>query len=106
MVRDLPRHSRLAARTEGQGEAIEPDPETVAYMDRREWNRTDYLLNAAQVNLLGDLLRFVPQWKEGKAPEPTMVGPIHWREKNATTGTKERKPASIEDAMRVFGWQG
>jgi hypothetical protein len=105
MVKDLPEGSRLTARTYGKRPPIEPNSEIDWYLERREWGSTDRMLAAAQVNLLGDLLRFVPMWEKGKGPKPAPVGPPEWRGIKPETEEKKRE-ASIEDAMRVFGWPG
>lgn len=105
MMRDLPRGSRLQSRTFGMREAVEPDSEIDWYLERREWGSSERMLMAAQLNMLGDLRKFIPQWKNGKGPDHEPVGPPEWRGIKPQS-EEEQRPASIEDAMRVFGWSG
>lgn len=104
MLRDLPPGSRLQALTYGQRETPEPGSDIDWYLERRQWSDPDRQLMAAQLNTLSNLLRFVPQWKEGKAPEIDVVGPPEWRGITEQSDEKKKGQATVEDVMAVFGW--
>lgn len=110
MLRDLPRGSRLQARTYGMrkpedemSDEEKSEAEQVDwYAERRMWT-DDRMLLAAAVNKLDQLVAFVPQWEKNKGPKPSPIGPAEWR------GISEEpaKPATVDDVMRkVFGWAG
>lgn len=107
MIQDLPAHSRLSAssfdpetlrkHSEGKSEA-----EINWYHERRIWDRPEMQMYGLMVNLLGDLRTFVPSWTK-KPPPFSAVGPPEWRDPELL---KEKKPATVMDVMRVFGYQG
>lgn len=105
MLRDLPAGSRLQARTYGQREAQDGQGQAQVdwYWERRRWGTPERELLAAILNRLGDVVKYTPQWQKGKSPDFPIVGPPEWRGEGPET---EKRPASIEDAMRVFGWLG
>lgn len=124
LIRDLPRGSRyvtLIRWRQENGEAAEDEDEDEEQpseerraqeerMEMRNWSSLDYELQAIQVNLLQDLLRFIPQWK--KTPDaPETVGPPHWKRKqkqktqDANPGPRtESRPATVLDAMKAMGY--
>ena len=103
MLRDLPRHARLSARLEGEAPKPDPDAPIDWVAERREWNVPERQLLALAVNLLGDIRRYVPEWKDGKGPEFDPVGPPQWRGLSEQT-EKKKGQATVEDVMAVFGW--
>lgn len=126
MVKDLPRDSRyvvlLRWRQAQEGEEVDDGDDATSEerleqeerAEIRAWSDLSYELQALQVNLLQDLLRFVPSWK--KTPEETeRIGPPHWKKGEKAKGKKpekpaanalgaERKPATVLDAMRAMGY--
>ena len=105
MLRDLPEGSRLQAVTYGQRDAPEgDDSESVDwYIERRRWGLPERQLMAAQLNMLGELRKYVPSWKDNKGPDWEPVGPPEWR--GVTEQTEKKKgQATVEDVMAVFGW--
>ena len=119
MLRDLPAYSRLSASTfdpeslyseeEKKGDRNKKKPKVNPddinwFQERRTWDRPEMQIMALQANLLRDLVIYVPRWKKNQAPEHDPVGPPEWR--HPELRKKPRGPASVNDVMAVFGYQG
>lgn len=124
MIRDLPSHSRLAARRSLQIDSGEKDDlpefegldEALQYAEARRWNRQDQELMALQLNALWRLYEAVPSWEKKKRPEMPTVGPKSWwpdkqkaehekalKKKKSKDGDTE---VSVMDVMASFGFTG
>lgn len=118
MIHDLPRGSRFTTYVEWKKkrspegeEQAEANPDEVERWEMRQWSSLERELLAGQLNTLNDLLRFTPSWKK-TPPEVPVVGPKSWwPESQIKTDEKARavkknstEGASIEDALKVFGW--
>jgi hypothetical protein len=109
LIRDLPAGSRYDARIYPLMDPPEENPRDVLgqepdwYWERRTWGSKDRQLSAAILNMLGDLREYIPQWQKGRAPKHEPVGPLEWQGRTPWSKTKN---ATVDDAMRAFGWTG
>lgn len=71
---------------------VEVDP----IQERLLWTEDRRLL-AQLINSVNMLVRYVPQWEQGKAPTIPLIGPAEWRGEGGAS--KPSKPLSVMDVI-------
>lgn len=72
----------------------------------RTWTE-DRRLMAQLINSVNMLVRYLPQWEKGKAPEMPIVGPAIWRGEGGREQTKPSTPLSVLDVInKITGNNG
>ncbi|WP_159702652.1 hypothetical protein [Arthrobacter sp. 18067] len=107
MLRNLPEGATFTAimsapkGDDESAETRESDPELIALLDRKSWTE-DRRLMAQLINSVNALLRYLPQWEAGEAPEFPVVGPAEWRE-TGKADTPTPKATTVMDVLKLFG---
>jgi hypothetical protein len=102
MIRHLPEDSLYVAtlrsapaESNDVKAATKPDPEPDPVQENLMWT-TDRMLMAQLINSVNMLVRYLPQWQEGKHPKMPIVGPAEWRGE----GDKPKsKPLTVMDVI-------
>lgn len=101
-IRHLPEDSiyvatlRSAPAESDETKETKPAPEPDPVMENLMWT-TDRMLMAQLINGVNMLVRYLPQWQEGKHPNMPIVGPAEWRGEGDKP--KTAKPLTVMDVI-------
>lgn len=107
MIRHLPEGSNYVAALQSAPvvEIEQPTIDEPVEIDPVEENKMwvmDRLLMAQLINSVNMLVRYVPQWGEGQAPDLPIIGPAKWRGEGPEATPS--KPESVDDTLnRIMG---
>ena len=103
LIRRLPEGSHYVAVMSSapvlDSDSTDAPTEIDPVQEFRTWTE-DRRLMAQLINSVNMLVRFVPQWEQGKAPTMPIVGPAIWRGEGSGEQSKPSKPLSVLDVIQ------